>query len=338
MVGGRTPRLSASALKKWLDLFSRDNRGKIKIINMFLSWKHDLIDEDLLRCFLEDCISFGTSTGCDATECYYCMTEQDDTYFMPASVEPSSIESTSTIITTVDSTVFREHIFDPPDARLFTALPEKPKSRSAHDVKYYRDTLKKLTSKKWYKDTSTLGRRFPYPKRIWFTKLTDLNSEIRADSSRHSGATKIRDALGFIDKKNDDYLLSMELSAGHLHAIKNLKMARPGFTDDEDNPRFAVHLDNATKKVYQNKWGLTVHLRKLKEKLTRIHGVPERICSAIELSHIGDFLKVNPLGWVDGNRGQEIGVDDDEAFIFRLLGRSTIEKIKDQLIQLANEP
>jgi hypothetical protein len=338
MVGGRTPRLSASALKEWLDLFSKDNRGKIKIINMFLSWKHDLIDENLLLRFLAHCISHGASTTHEAINCYDRVTKLDDTYFMLASVKPSSIESNSTIITTVDSTVFHEHIFEPPDTRLFTVLPEKPNSRSARDVKHYCDTLKKVTLKKWYRDTGTLGRRFPDPKRIWFTKLADLNSEIQADSSHHSDATKIRDALGLIDKKNDDYLLSMELSAGHLHAISNLKMGRPGFADDEDNPRFAVHLDNAPKNVYKNMWGLTVHLRKLKEGLKRIHGVPERVCSSIELSHIGDFLKVNPLGWVDGNRGQEIGIDDDEAFVIRLLGHSTIETIKNQLIQIANEP
>lgn len=65
----------------------------------------------------------------------------------------------------------------------------------------------------------------------------------------------------------------------------------------------------------------------------KINGLPERICSPIPLSHIGDTLQIRPLGWVDVTDDPE-----DDTFITQLLGADTFEKIKGKLLAIATQP
>ena len=74
-------------------------------------------------------------------------------------------------------------------------------------------------------------------------------------------------------------------------------------------------------------------MAKLREGLPKINGLPERICSPIQLSHIGDELSVSPTGWVDVTYDT-----DNEAFIDKLLDSETIEDIKNQLTRVATKP
>lgn len=338
MSSRKSPKLSRSDLRKWLDLLAGSSRGKIKLINMLLSREHNLVSEAVLCSFLADCISQRASTVHDALKCYSHVCNCDDKHFMLAAVSPTSINGTCTLVITLNSLTFHRYILGRPKTIVRSVLPDKPESPSDHDEKIYCDALKKATAYRgWYKDASTLGRPFPDPIRVWFSEFQDLESEIEADSSRNTKGSKARDALGLIDTKDGTYLLSVQLPSTCLHTITDLKMARPGFAD-EGNARFAVHLDNAPKHTYHKMWGLTVHLKKLRDRSSMIHGVPERVCSSIQLSQVGDSISVRGLGWVSGNRGEVTGIDDDGSFFDRLRGKWTVATIIGNLLELGDRP
>ncbi len=228
-----------------------------------------------------------------------------------------------------------------------TAMLPGPKSRHPDDERSYCAKLARATSgKDWYNDAGTLGKPLShppsmpssYPRYVWFTDELRLKVETAKDKGGGTEATKARDALGLIDTRDNTYLLSLLFPAEQLHAIPGLKMARPGFSD-MGNSRFAIYLGKGGQPAYSNNWGFTAHLGKIGGRGTRkIGGVPERICSPIQLTQIGNSLNIRPLGWVIGSRGMDAGVDDDAVFIAALRGRSTLGSIKRNLMTLANQP
>lgn len=331
--------LSANKLEEWLDRLSGSSEGTINLINIFLSQKHKLVKQSLLRCFLADCVSLGAKTVDDAFIGFVNICVRDDKYFALSRVDPSSISATSILATTMNSITFHQSILGRPKTKVKSVLPFAPKSHDVIDEKAYRDALLKITSTgEWLNTAGTLGLPFPDPKYVWFTHVSLLEAEIRADRRTITEATKIRDALGLITTTDNTYLLSIQFAAGDLRTISNLKMAQPGFAD-QGNKRFVVYLNRTAEGVYRDKWGLTVHLGKLRERPPQaINGVPERVCSAIPLSHIKDSINVRPLGWVVGNRGEEVGIDDDITFINRISGRSNPASIKIQVLRNANKP
>jgi hypothetical protein len=215
----------------------------------------------------------------------------------------------------------------------------EPKSHASADEKAYSTRLERITSRTgWYNETGYLGKPVPDPHHVWFTDVDYVDSEVRVDASTSTRATKARDALGLIDTKDNMYLLSLRFAADRLQPIPGVTMARPGFAD-RGTRRFAVYLGETGEPVYGKKWGLTVHLGKFKAGPKRpIDGVPERICLAIPLSSIGDSIKVEPLGWAEGTRGEAAGLDDDEAFANRLRGRLKLASIKRRLLTIASKP
>jgi len=338
-VGKKLPDLSANALREWLDLLSGRHDGTIKLINMFLSQKHRLLERALLRSFLVDCLSLRAKTVDDVLASFVSICARDDKYFGLCAADPSSIKGTLILGTSINSRTFLQFILARPKTRIKSVLLPEPKSHTDADEKTYIDSLAKATSRvAWYQATGTLGKPFPYPSHVWLTHISLLEAEILADKSHSTKATKIRDALGLIDTRDNTYLLSLQFSAANLLSITNLKMARPSFADN-GNKRFAVYLNKNGESVYREKWGLTVNLGKLKAVPHQvINGVPERICKAIPLSTIGAEIQVQPIGWVVGNRGEEVGIDDDLAFIDRLRGRSNLNNIRLQFLKYANKP
>lgn len=116
-------------------------------------------------------------------------------------------------------------------------------------------------------------------------------------------------------------------------------MARPVFADN-GNRRFVIHLTGKrAKSIYSRGWGITVHLGRLTKKPTGVTaGLPERICSPIPVDKINGSIKVEPLGWVVGSRGDQIGLDDDPTFVNRALGSKKLENMKLHLLKYANAP
>lgn len=347
MPSKRIRKLSAGKLGAWLHLLCGSDEGTIKFINLFLTYKHNLVKSDLLFSFLADCVSSRANTPKDALDNFDRVCAHRSKYFALMRVKPSSINGGTTLITAMNSFSFTQHILKKPKTRVVTSLLPSPKSGHPDDEENYRKKLSRVTSRKdWYNATGTLGKplsqplssTLSYPRYVWFADESCLKSEMATGGGSGTEATKARDALGLIDTKDNTYLLSLHFPAAQLHAIKGLKMARPGFAD-MGNKRFAAYLGKAAESVYKGKWGLTVHLGKFKgTALQKIGGVPERICSPIHLSHIGNSINVKPLGWVVGSRGFNIGVDDDDAFISRLRGRSKLENIKRTLLKIANSP
>lgn len=332
MVSSKYLKVSWDPRKAWLDLLCGSTKGRIKLFGMFMSREDGLVTKDVLDAFVADCVSHGAGTTDEALSCYSCVCRRDDKYLMLAAVNPTSIDATHTLVTTIDSLRFHQFILSRPKTIAKSVLPEKPESPSYDDEEAYRDALKRVTSSKgWYNAAGTLGRPSPDPIRVWFCESQGLDSEVGADLSSTTRASKVRDALGLIETRDGTYLLSIRVPAACLHTIMDLKMARPGFAD-EGNRRFAVRLDGAPEHVYQDMWGLTVHLGKLAQKSSTIHGVPERICSSVKLSQVGDLIGVDALGWVIGSRGEEIGVDDDHSFLDRLRGKWTVAMTIDGLL------
>jgi hypothetical protein len=334
-----SPNLSLSELQDWLRLLSGSDEGIIKIINLYFSVKYRLIKPSFLRSFLAECMFMRSRTANEALKHFDDVCGRDNCYFAVCAVDHASLSSNSTLVTVMNSITFTQHVLGRPKKRVKSVLPAKPKLNNDTDEKIYRDTITKITSSNnWYKDTGTLGKPFPDPKHVWFSDWSYVNREIQVNPNVHTEATKVRDILGLIGTANETYLLAIQFSSANLHAISNVKVARPGFAD-LGNKRFAVHLDRAPRNVYQEGWGLTVHLEKLKARPPEaINGAPERICTPIPIQHIDDSIVVKPLGWVKGTRGQDTGVDDDKTFIKRLCGRRKIESIKNRILKVANKP
>jgi type I restriction-modification system DNA methylase subunit len=250
------------------------------------------------------------------------------------------------LTTTMNSLTFHQHIINHLSlpSTVKTVLPLKPLSRDPDDEKTYRDLLEELISSSgWYKPTGSLGKPYPFPIVVWLSKKSYVDTEVGYAWDPSFVATKVRDILGLVDTKKDTYLLSIQFKADKLKSIvpnlTNFKFARPLFADN-GNRRFAVYLDNTiAKNVYKDEWGLTVNLDKLRTKAALdINGAPERISSSIPLSHIGDSLNVEAVGWVNEDRGTNVAVDDDRAYVDRLLDGWTLANIKTHLLTIANKP
>lgn len=326
--------LSASELSVWIDLLTDSKEGQIKVINLFQSLILDLVEENALSSFIKDCLSLRPTTTDAALNGFKYICENDTRYFALNRVYPASINSTTRLATTMNSLTFHRYVLGRPKSVVKNVLPAKPRSRSSNDEIDYRRKLQRITSNsKWYNNTGLLGKPFPDPKHVWFTDVNYIDDEIQANDSSVTEATKVRDALGLIDMKDDHYLLSLQLLADHLHILVDLQMARPIFSDG-GNRRFAVYINTDAENIYKDNWGQTVHLEKLRERPPqKINGLPERICSPISLSYIGDSLQVRPLGWVDVTHDA-----DDETFIDQLLGIETLENIKHKLLRIASIP
>lgn len=330
-----THSLSRHNLESWLDHLIGHDEGVIKLINLFLSFKHKLVGKNILRSFLKDCTSLGATTVDEALAHFDQVCSRDETYYALCDVQPISIKATSTLSTVMRSLTFHQFILRRPITKVKSILPLEPKFGDNASESVYRDALaREIARLGWYNPIGTLGKPFPDPRNVWLTEWAFLDKEIKADPSGDTEATKVRDALGMIDTRERTYLLSIHFSAGDLHRLTRLRMARPGFAD-QGNKRFAVYLGKAAESAYRHYWGMTTHLEKLRARPRQaINGVPERVCAPIPLQAIANSAKIIPLGWVVNSRGDQLGVDDDAAFIGRLRGRRTVASIKREIIKL----
>ncbi len=282
-------RLSKARLRDWLGLLGRSDAGELKLINAFLSLQQKLVSEARLRSFLADCLSLGAKTADEALEHFEAVLRwrqvlRNGPCASRVGHEPIYIDNHDS-----RRDIPPAHSGTADNAREDVLLQPAPKPHTPSARVSYRAALTAATSKKgWYNGTGSLGIPLPDPRHVWFTDLERLTQAVRSDSRPASDATKARDALGLIETAHDAYLLSLRFPAPTLHAIPNLRIARPGFSD-KGNRRFAAYLNRRAERVYRQAWGVTVHLGKLRAKSRKaINGVPERICLAIPLPQIGD--------------------------------------------------
>lgn len=333
------PDLSLSELKDWLKLLSESHEGIIKLINMYLSERYLSVGQSTLRSFLVNCVTMRSRTSTEALKHFNQICGRDDCCFAISTINSSSLRNHSTLVTTMNSETFTQYILGRPKKRVKSLLPAKPRLDDAAAEIAYRDEIAKITSKSdWCNANGTLGKSPPDRKPVWFSDWSYIEQELQVNPTGTNEATNVRDMLGLIDTANNTYLLAIMFSSTNLQAVTNIKVARPGFSD-LGNKRFAVHLKTTPTSIYQNGWGSTVHLEKLKARPPKaLNGVPERICSPIPLRVIKDSIAVKPLGWVKGTRGKEAGIDDDGAFVKRICGHRNIESIKSQILKVANKP
>lgn len=331
--------LSASELIAWIDLLAESKEGQIKVINLFQSLNWDLVKGPDLCSFIQKCLTLRPTTSDAALTDFNNICATDIRYFALNRVDPMSIKNTTKLATTMNSLTFHQYVLARPQSVVKPVLSDKPRSRNSDDENDYQKKLERTISdnnsgnKKWYNLNGSLGKPFPDPRHVWFTDVNYINDEIQTNTRRVTEATKVRDALGLIDTRDGHFLLSLQFPAVHLHTLADLQMARPVFSDG-GNRRFAVYINMDAKNIYVDNWGQTVHLEKLRAwPPQKINGLPERICSPIPLSHIGDSLHVRPLGWVDVTDDAE-----DETFIDQLYGLETLDTIKRQLQGIATKP
>lgn len=338
---GKPITLSKNRLDAWLSHLSASDEGKLALINLFLSVKHFPLNKAKTLSFLLDCTSRDSVSADQALERFKAVCNKNKKYFALYPVKASTIAADTTLSTAMAAFPFHEYIVGRSKTLFKTVMPLEPRvPGDAIEESKYRSALARATSKPdWHKDNSYLGKPFPDPRHVWFTEQAILESEIKSDASKNGEATNIRDALGLIDMKGNTYALSVQFSAGQLHGLRGVKMARPVFADN-GNRRFVSHLTvRKAKSIYSRDWGITVHLGRLTNKPTGVTaGVPERICSPIPLDKIGGSIKVEPLGWVVGDRGNQIGLDDNSTFVNRVLGRKKLENMKLHLLKYATAP
>lgn len=337
---GKPITLSKSRLDAWLSYLSANDEGKLALINLFLSVKYLPLNKAKILSFLQDCTCRDCVSADQALERFNVLCKKNKKYFALYPVKASTIAADTTLSTTMAAFAFHEYIVRRSTKLVKTLLPLPRVPGDPIEESTYQLALSRATSKPdWYKAGSCLGKTFPDPKLVWFTEQAILESEIKSDASKNGDATNIRDALGLIDMKGNTYALSVRFSAGQLHGLRGIKMARPVFADN-GNRRFVPHLtDKKAKSIYSRDWGITVHLGRLTKKPKGITaGVPERICLPIPVEKIGGSIKVEPLGWVVGDRGNKMGIDDDPTFVNRVLGRKKLDNMKLHLLKYANSP
>jgi len=343
-MGRKYQKLSSSKLSGWLDLLAATDEGIIKIINMFLSYQHKFVTKRQMFSFLADCVYLRASTPETALRDFDYICGRDTTYFAMLRVDPFSMSGRLILSTTLRSDTFHRYILGRPKTKVKRPLllPQPKSSNTADEIAYCNALAKETSYVGWYNNKGTLGKPAPDPHYVWFVCKKHLSAAFRSDTRNVPDATKARDILGLIDHRSGTYLLSLEFSALQLHSISgklsDFRMARPSFLDN-GSKRFAVYLNKAAEYAYRDNWGMTVHLGKFAAKPYRLmNGVRERISSPVPLSFIGEEIDVKPIGWVITTRGEQLNIDDDSAFINRLLGTRTLLEIKRKLITIANAP
>lgn len=324
--------LSKTELQQLMNLLADSEEGRIRLVNLFISKTRRLVNVKTLRSFLIDCISQYPANAFEAVQSFQNVCYRDNKYSMILEIEVSKIDTTITLATIIDSWTFLEHYVGRPRTTTVSVFPGKPRSRLDRDEELYRIALERLLLKReWYDVTGSLGRR-----KVWFTDESNLMTEFDKEPPGTTDATKARDILGLIHFLDDSYLLIITLSVAELVKVGDVRIARPSVADG-GNSRFAAYLKFVPRSIYDSNWGATVNLRKLRTE-DEFYGAPERLCSPIPLSSIGDAIDVEALGWVVGSRGHEIGIDDNESFQRKLSDGKELRYIQHEMLKLANAP
>lgn len=319
-------RLRLSELTSWLDLLLESTKGQICAINLYQTYRRRLAGKDIIQIFIKACISQNPTTGNDALNGFKNICQSDSRFFALNQINPKSIHGTISLSTSMNSISFHQFILGRPRTIVRPVLPVKPRSPIRVDEDDYKNQLYRVTSKiNWYNEHGSLGKPFPNPSHVWLADSDLVEQEIHTSPGGNTDGTKVRDALGLIDTMGNTYLLYIKFSASHLHKLIDFQIGRPVFSDN-GNSRFAVYINTDAEPIYRDGWGQTVNLSKLRKRLSKINGVPERVCSPIMLSQIGAALSVIPIGWVN-----DVTDADDETFINLLLGAETIDDIKQGL-------
>jgi hypothetical protein len=337
--------LSQKKLETWIDRLCGNTVGKIIFINMFLSLDQDLISKEFLRKFLIDCVSI-RSKNVEVILDNIDKLRRNDEYLAHARIDSFTGENDVILAMVMDSAVFHSKIINEGMRGKFLPRPLSHSDKHEEDYKRQLTELQKLPN--WYDNKSTLGTKEYGNVPFWFSDLKYIHSELETYNRGYNEATKMRDILGLITCMDCSYLVKISFPLSALLSVflpvSDHTIARPICTDP-GNQRFSTYFENAeAKKVYRNHWGMTSHLGKIAERTaTDIIGAPERICKPVPFPPIVESLPkeetmVEPIGWVQCNRGLDMGIDDDDVFIVRLQDGNTEASMKNRLLEIADIP
>ncbi len=302
--------LDRRGLHSWLHLLADTPVGAIMLTNIFLTAEHGPISRGEIREILTDCLEAAALAPFSPLENLEDVCSRDDRYAFLVAVPRSSLNSAESVTTVMTSAVFRRFIHQPRAADKILDKDPTPQ-----DEPFYRRTLAHETARPgWTVPGNTLGTPFPGSRHVWLTDQTFLRAALDARPGLPR-ATAARDLLGLNNLFGGDYLLALTIPVSAIVSIEGYRYARPTFAD-LGGERFAAYLDGSEPlSWYQNLWGLTVDLGRIRNREANVWGAPERVASAMPLEQIESRVQVDALGRVGPLAGSDPSVESDEAYL-----------------------
>lgn len=140
-------------------------------------------------------------------------------------------------------------------------------------------------------------------------------------------ANAARDLLGLVHKPHGDELVALSFSCPSLGAHQ---IVRPTIGDAGVHRRFKTIPDSRKNRTRKAK-GIAVNLQKFANGNTVLDGLGEVVIHSMPFAEIAD-IQLIPLGYTDGARGDNSGVDCDEQFANRLSAGRTVTELKTLLM------
>ncbi len=303
----------------------------IRIANVYESWKGDLVTEDELAAFFEDCLEQWRLAPDDPVEVFEAtcrvLSGKSRQHFGLKKVTISSSEAATVCVTSMRTSTFHQFLLND---ELKTSLPTIPKTRK--DEKEYVAAVASLnTDGLWANPEAHLGKP-PTPGTrepqisCWFTDKNEAESYLALMSTAR--AESIRDALGLIDCRERACLLQIEFPATVL-VEKTTLVAQPTFADGGNTRFAAVQNGDRYERNRARSWGTTVDLSKLANRKDDCCGLPERVAAPFPIDDTR--FRIQYAGFAETTRGKTSD-DDDLAFASWMLRKHRVEEIIGELL------
>lgn len=324
-------------LDSYLDELGTTPQGQIILVNMWDSVREKLVSKDFMARFLFDCVLLKERDPKPALDIFkkVCMelaSSGSSNYLRAAKKKASSMEGNDWTTVTDWITWWRHHV---DRVRVQTdlgeAIPALPcRSSTLVDVRELVKRLCKLP--KWWKearpeDGGWLGLPANFPSNCWVSCDAFPDDAKAPRYAADDVATSARDALGLINRQQNDLLVRYRFDAGSVRMLAGDEVARPTFAD-LGNERFRVrHNSKRGREFASQGWGATVHLGKLAQRpRAPVTGLPERVTCALPIGELKG-LGLEVLGFVSN----KLATSRDEEFLWNLLLCDKTDLIKEKM-------
>jgi hypothetical protein len=226
------------------------------------------------------------------------------------------------MMTVIEDSTFRIYML----SRSYKSISKKTlpiRIKNDDDERLYTEVLKSLQGKDWSDPGKNLGKPVPEQRNCWFTTKAAVDALTAGLTSQAEKANAVRDALGLVQRKVGDCLVSVTFPAGALKTDPRQIVAQPTFADGV-NQRFAAFLLGAAYRAHRlKKWGTAANLGKFESGAHDICGLEERVSNPLLIAP--RTFPPGFIGSITKNRGESAA--DHEAFANLLLGRNKMKDV-----------